>query len=390
MPIERKTKPMADGSKKGAGTKTPANERASVSSARDVRSGGKQPVRHTVSPAREEAKKRIAAKEAEAKAEAKKSREKAKKPDPKRTPKNEKKSAPTKKKAAAKKKNYAKPQLSRTQKRSIIAIACVLALAGILVGGYFLTKVKSITVAGNMRYPAETVINRSGLYTGKNIFAYDLGAAKKRIEEDPYLVCSGIRRVYPSGLEINVTERREFAAVAMTGGNYCVIDDTGYVLSVGKRESLDGLLPIYGLSSMGFSVGTRIDMDKSKLRPYTVMEIIDALGDNSYKIREIDISNASNVKLVTKEGVTVFLGDSVDIASKIQRMFNALAKVDPERASTAIVYVNTSGTTDLSYPTAAPTETPEPSETDTPAETAEPGETDAPEGTGEPEEGSGN
>ena len=371
MPIERKTKPIADGSKKNAAAKAPAQKRAPVFSALEERSGGKQPIRHTVSPAREEAKKRIAAKEAEEKAAPEKAA-------PARAEKKAKKSAPTKKKAAAKKQNYAQPQLSAAQKRSLIAIACVLALAGLIVGGYFLTKVNRITVVGNTQYSAETVINRSGLYTGKNIFAYDLGAAKKRIEEDPYLVCSGIRRVFPSGLEINVSERREFAAVAMTGGNYCVIDDTGYVLSVGKRDSLDGLLPIYGLSSMGFSVGTRIDMDKSKLRPYTVMELIDALGDNSYKIREIDISNASNVKLVTKEGVTVFLGDSVDIASKIQRMFNALAKVDPERASTAIVYVNTSGTTDLSYPTAAPTETPGPTAT------PEPGETE------EPDEGSGN
>lgn len=376
MPIERKTKPMADGPKKNAAAKAPAQKRAPVFSALEERSGGKQPIRHTVSPAREEAKKRIAAKEAEEKAAPARAEKKAKKSAPAKI--KAKKSAPAKKKAAAKKKNYAKPQLTAAQKRSLIAIACVLALAGLIVGGYFLTKVNRITVVGNTQYSAETVINRSGLYTGKNIFAYDLGAAKKRIEEDPYLVCSGIRRVFPSGLEINVSERREFAAVAMTGGNYCVIDDTGYVLSVGKRDSLDGLLPIYGLSSMGFSVGTRIDMDKSKLRPYTVMELIDALGDNSYKIREIDISNASNVKLVTKEGVTVFLGDSVDIASKIQRMFNALAKVDPEKASTAIVYVNTSGTTDLSYPTAAPTETPGPTAT------PEPGETE------EPDEGSGN
>ena len=70
--------------------------------------------------------------------------------------------------------------------------------------------------------------------------------------------------------------------------------------------------------------GPRIDMDKSKLRPYTVMEMITALGENSYKIREIDISNASNVKLVTTDGVTVYLGDSIDIPAKIQRMFKAL------------------------------------------------------------------
>ena len=337
MPIERKTKPAADRPGKGTKPKAPANKRAQVYSAREDRSGGRSPIVHTAAKS-EAAPVKKAQPESAAPVRSYAKADSARKPV---------KKAPARKKTAR-----FKPQI-----------------AGLLVGGYFLTKVKSITVAGNSRYTAETIINRSGLYTGRNTLLYDLDEAKKRIEEDPFLICTGIRRVFPSGLEINVKERREYGAVAMTGGNYCVIDDTGYVLSVGKRESLDGLIPIYGLSSMGFSVGTRIDMDKSKLRPYTVMEMITALGENSYKIREIDISNASNVKLVTTDGVTVYLGDSIDIPAKIQRMFKALAKVDPAKASSAIVYVNTSGTTDLSYPTAAPTETPEPAETPEPSET---------------------
>ena len=355
MPIERKTKPAADRSKKGTKPKAPANKRAQVYSAREDRSGGRSPIVHIA--ARSEA------------APVKKTQPKSTDTVRSFTKAGSAGKAPARKASARKKTARFKPQLSTRQKLSLAAVAAVLLIAGLLVGGYFLTKVKNITVAGNSRYTAETIINRSGLYTGRNILVYDLGEAKKRIEEDPYLICTGIKRVFPSGLEIGVKERREYGAVAMTGGNYCVIDDTGYVLSVGKRESLDGLIPIYGLSSMGFSVGTRIDMDKSKLRPYTVMEMITALGENSYKIREIDISNASNVKLVTTDGVTVYLGDSVDIPSKIQRMFRALAKVDPAKASYAIVYVNTSGTTDLSYPTAAPTETPEPAETPEPSET---------------------
>ena len=354
MPIERKTKPAADRPGKGTKPKAPANKRAQVYSAREDRSGGRSPIVHTAAKS-DAAPVKKAQPESAAPVRSYAKAGSARKPV---------KKAPARKAPAR-----FKPQLSTRHKLSLAAVAAVLLIAGLIVGGYFLTKVKSITVAGNSRYTAETIINRSGLYTGRNTLLYDLDEAKKRIEEDPFLICTGIRRVFPSGLEINVKERREYGAVAMTGGNYCVIDDTGYVLSVGKRESLDGLIPIYGLSSMGFSVGTRIDMDKSKLRPYTVMEMITALGENSYKIREIDISNASNVKLVTTDGVTVYLGDSIDIPAKIQRMFKALAKVDPAKASSAIVYVNTSGTTDLSYPTAAPTETPEPAETPEPSET---------------------
>ncbi|MCR5611966.1 MAG: FtsQ-type POTRA domain-containing protein [Clostridiales bacterium] len=252
-----------------------------------------------------------------------------------------------------------KPKLSG----AVIAVLAILIAALLLLGGYFLTKVRRITVTGNENYSSDTIINLSGLYTGKNIFAYDLAAARRGINKDPYLYCEGISRKYPFTLVIRVKERKEFAAILLGGGTYCVIDETGCVLDIGRtEESVSGLLPIYGLGTMNFTVGTRIDEDGGKLRPYTVMRIIENVGDRVSSLKYIDISNSSSVKIVTANGVTVMLGDSVNIPSKIERMFKALPKVDPLKASRAIIYVNSSGSTDLSYPTPAPVITPEPTE----------------------------
>ena len=248
---------------------------------------------------------------------------------------------------------------------AFIAVAAIAVAAVLFVGAYTITKVRTITVSGNNKYSADSIINLSGLYTGKNIFTYDLGAARRNIEKNPYIKCDSVRRALPSSIRISVTERREFAAILLGSGNYCVIDETGFVLDIGRtQESVEGLLPIYGLGSMGFAVGTRINDDGGRLRPYTVMQMLDSIGDRIVKIKSIDISNSSNVKLTTVEGVTVVLGDSVNIPSKIDRMFRALEKVDPARAGTAVIYVNSTGTTDLSYPTPIPSNTPEPEPTE--------------------------
>lgn len=250
---------------------------------------------------------------------------------------------------------------------AFFAVTAIIIVAVILIAAYFITTVRTITVAGNSVRSGDSIINLSGLYTGKNIFTYDLKTAKRNIEKDPYLKCESVRAVLPSTISIVVTERREFAAILLGGGSYCVIDRTGLVLDIDRtEESVGGLLPIYGLGSMGFTVGTRIDDDGGKLRPYTVMQMLDSIGDRIVKIRCIDISNSSSVKVITVEGVTVMLGDSVNIPSKIDRMFRALEKVDPAKAETAIVYVNSTGTTDLSYPTPIPETTPEPIETEEP------------------------
>lgn len=256
---------------------------------------------------------------------------------------------------------------------ALIMVLALLVVAGIFLLGYYATTVKSIRVDGNSILTDEQVINLAGLYTGKNIFVYDLAAAKRGVESNPYLKCNEIKRSLPDKLIISVSERKEFAALLLGSSDYCVIDRSGCVLDIGRSaESVEGLLPIYGLSAMGIRVGMNIDADKGKLRPFTIMQIIESLGDRSGEIRSIDISNTSSVKLVTVSGVTVMLGDSVNIPSKIERMFRALPKVDPEKADIAIIYVNSSGTTDLSYPTPAPTAEPTAEPTEAPSEGSEP------------------
>lgn len=251
---------------------------------------------------------------------------------------------------------------------ALAAVLAIMVFGALFIGAYLITSVKTITVYGNSEYSDEKIINLSGLYTGRNIFLCDLSAAKKAIEKDPYLKCESVSKKLPSTIVIRVSERREFAALFSGNGAYCVIDREGCVLDVGRsQESVEGLLPVYGLGSMGFSVGTSITDDAGKLRPYTLMQILETIGDRLWAIHSIDVSNSSNVKLITSDGVTVILGDSVNIPSKIERMFIALPKIDPEKADIAVIYVNSTGSVDLSY------KTPEPFNTPSPAGTPDPG-----------------
>ena len=100
------------------------------------------------------------------------------------------------------------------------------------------------------------------------------------------------------------------------------------------------------------------------------------IGERIDKIASIDITNTSSVRLTTKSGVTVMLGDSVDIPEKIERMFSAITKIDPEKTAGATLYINSIGTTDISYttpsPTAEPDKTQEPLPTNVPEPTPEP------------------
>lgn len=296
----------------------------------------------------------------------------------------------SKKAPAKKKKTYV---MHKTAKRSAvkgdeprkkhigawIALILLVLIGGACAGLYFYANVESITVEGNSRFTEQEIINLSGLYTGRNLFLYDLGEAKANIEKDPYVECLSVKRVFPKELHISVREREEYAAISASGGLYCVIDREGFVLDVGRRENLDGLVPVYGLASMGFTTGTYIDMDKTKLRPYVLMELLDAIGDRIGRIVSIDISNSASIRIDTSEGAVVMFGDSVLIPEKVEYMFRALDRADKDKLPGTVIYVNSNGTADLAYPTEIPQEpvaTDEPTETEPPEETAEPTEED--------------
>ena len=232
----------------------------------------------------------------------------------------------------------------------------------------------------------EQIVNLSGLYTGRNIYLYDLKDAKRSIESNPYIKCRAINRLFPHELNIEISEREEYLAISAGGGIYTVTDREGFVLDVGRRDSIDGLIPVYGLASMGFTTGTSILSDRTKLRPFTVLEIIDAIGDRTYAIASIDVSNSASIKIMTTDGRTVLLGDSIDIAQKIEYMYNALRKADAADLPGTVIYINSNGTADIALPTPEPTAEPteEPVETQDPDATPGPDETEAPEDSSEP------
>lgn len=298
------------------------------------------------------------------------------------------KAAPTKKEQprTSKKKTYYASKGARKKahrKRhtvALIVLILILLIAGAFTAFYFLAKVENITVEGNSRFTEQQIINFSGLYTGRNILLYDLAEARDNIEKNPYIDCLGVSRKLPDEIHIKVSEREEFAAIAASGGNYCVISRDGFVLDVSKRDDLDGLIPVYGLGSMGFTTGTSIAADGSRLRPYTLMQIFESLGERSSRIRSIDISNSASVVIETNEGVRVMLGDSIEIPKKIEYMFRAIEKADAARLDGTVIYVNSNGTADIAYPSPsdAPSDTEEPIDTEAPVNSELPEDSELP------------
>jgi cell division protein FtsQ len=146
--------------------------------------------------------------------------------------------------------------------RGIFAVARVLAkvlvlvgLMTLLIGGGKLAAehvaasprfaLDEVTVSPSTRISYEEVLGLAKLEAGARLLAIDTDLIAARVAEHPWVAEARVRRQLPSGLHIEIVERRP-AAVAVLGALY-LIDDHGRPFKRATVEEADGLPVITGL-----------------------------------------------------------------------------------------------------------------------------------------------
>ena len=153
------------------------------------------------------------------------------------------------------------------------AVGADLALAGYRVSIYEdaafagnmkeLFETKTITLTGDTRYSQQHVAEASGLKTGDNLVLFDKISVKEGIYQAcPYLDTVQIRRRYPSGIEIIVTECEPVAVIQdetktiTIGDTGCwLIDRNGKLLENIPYSQHSELTRIYGVTLVKPEIG---------------------------------------------------------------------------------------------------------------------------------------
>ena len=146
-----------------------------------------------------------------------------------------------------KKRAQKRDKRERKRKKSKLSLLLKLLITvAVLAGLYFFASssyfnVTSFEVSGNSYYTEEEILIMGGCQTGGNIFwGSDVGQIRERLERDAYMEKVKIRRALPNTIKIELTERKQVAAVVYDD-NYAVIDEDGLVL---RKSSVAPHLPL--------------------------------------------------------------------------------------------------------------------------------------------------
>ncbi len=208
--------------------------------------------------------------------------------------------------------------------------ACALGvlIVGTFVFCFFMFRVANIEVSGNESIPSQTIIQMAGVEYGAHMLTLARSAGIERLCKNPYIAKADIRRVYPDGVKISIVERREAAAIISLGA-VAIIDADGYVLSISQRDSYPELLKIYGAGASGYQVNGHIG-DIADYSSRALSALIEAVKQSGIQpmIESADISNALNVTMQTRSGVSVNLGQAEDLENKLRKLAIVLPEVE--------------------------------------------------------------
>ena len=262
---------------------------------------------------------------------------------------------------------------------SSLGILLLIALLGFCgYTAYRFTCVDSFIVSGSGRYSAEQIIGLAGLQTGRHILSYNTDEISKNVSSIPNLICTGVRRVFPNKISINVADHNAAAAIPAANGTYTLIDAEGLVLAIGA-ESSGELILLRGMANIGFVHNTVITEKNHCLRTVTAMKLLAAVKECGIaeSVIAIDVSNAASIKLELQHGYTFVLDDWRYAEGNIKTAAKAYKRLLPVYPSGGTVNIFKDSTVVDFTPRSSAASVPP--ETDAPQQvTAPPNSTDEP------------
>ncbi len=205
--------------------------------------------------------------------------------------------------------------MRRIFKYILYIVLIIFCIAFLLTSNFF--NIKTINVTGNVRVSQQEIIRLSGLNYEQNIFRINTKHTMKSIFQNPYIKKIKIDRALPNVINIVIIEREPLVLVPYVG-SYLFVDQEGIVVEINSSIK-DLKLPIInGLKFNTFKLGEEIKLE-NKQHLETIVKLINEITNTGIneEISEINAEDILNIKLITKNGIKVNLGDASDIENKL-------------------------------------------------------------------------
>jgi cell division protein FtsQ len=194
-----------------------------------------------------------------------------------------------------------------------------------------------MVVRGHERLSTGEVLALVEGLRGENILAVSLDEWQQKLMSSPWVESATIRRVLPSTVEINVTERRPMG-IGRIGMAMYLVDNKGVIIDEYGPAYADIDLPIIdGLAASPQDGGSIVDVARAEFAAAAIGRL-STRPDILKLVSQIDVSNLHDAVVILEgDAALLHLGES-DFVARLQQYID-MAPALRERVS-AIDYVD--------------------------------------------------
>jgi cell division protein FtsQ len=169
-------------------------------------------------------------------------------------------------------------------------------------------RIDHVVIQGNHRLTAEEVRKLLDGINDQTIFHIDLAEYRLRVLDSRWVADAALRRVFPTTVEVRVTERTPLAIARLNSQSY-LVDATGMIIDAAGPQYAEYDLPIVDGLLTDDSSGALADSSRVRL-VQSLLADLSARADLLKRVSQVDVSNPRNaVVLLDGEPARLFLGD---------------------------------------------------------------------------------
>jgi cell division protein FtsQ len=195
---------------------------------------------------------------------------------------------------------------------------------------------QDVSFSGLERASRAELVRLSGLATGQNLFALDVGALEKAMGQHPWVRSVAVTRHFPASVSVEVVEHVP-AALAVLGELYVLDEDGEPFKRVTPGDGLD--LPLVSGVTREAYLADATEARERFRKGLVVARAYEALGPTPQdRLSEVRVDVAS-VTLVSVSGQEVRLGEG-EAEAKLQRLARVRRELRTRGLAAEIIHLD--------------------------------------------------
>ena len=187
--------------------------------------------------------------------------------------------------------------------------------------------VREVRVVGAGELSDSEVVRLSGIHLGTRMSALDEERIHLDVESDGRLAFVSLEKKLPSQVVLTVRPR-SMDALILQAGKILVLDSDAFVVQVPEQLPDAPVLYVTGIKAAYYTLGRQLDLADGRCAAMkAVIEALKARGATGY-VSELSVADINDLRIISRTGITVTLGNSENMEAKIAWMAGALSDLE--------------------------------------------------------------